>query len=81
MRELNRELFAATAAWLEPHVEAGAHPPAAARPDLRGPDRPGQEFSRHWLERRMRTSIAKAERALPEAAWNALRARESEGPR
>ncbi|HZN89214.1 MAG TPA: TetR/AcrR family transcriptional regulator [Thermoleophilaceae bacterium] len=71
--ELNRELFAATRAWLEPHVESGrirSLPLDLTYVILIGP---AQEFSRHWLERRLRTSMAEAERVLPEAAWNALR--------
>ena len=36
---------------------------------------PSQEFARHWLAGRMKSSIKNAERALGDAAWNALRAK------
>jgi AcrR family transcriptional regulator len=72
MRELNRELFRATAAWLEPHVAAGGVrrlPLDLTYAILAGP---AQEFSRHWLEGRMRSPAREAERALADAAWRAL---------
>jgi AcrR family transcriptional regulator len=72
MRELNRELFRATAAWLEPHVVAGRVrrlPLDLTYAILAGP---AQEFSRHWLEGRMRSPAREAERALADAAWRAL---------
>ena len=37
---------------------------------------PSQEFARHWLAGRTKSSITKAERTLGEAAWHALRAGE-----
>lgn len=72
MRELKRELFRATAAWLEPHVAAGGVrrlPLDLTYAILAGP---AQEFSRHWLEGRMRSPAREAERALADAAWRAL---------
>jgi AcrR family transcriptional regulator len=72
MRELNRELFRATAAWLEPHVTAGRVrrlPLDLTYAILAGP---AQEFSRHWLEGRMRSPAREAESALADAAWRAL---------
>jgi hypothetical protein len=33
---------------------------------------PAQEFSRHWLEGRMRSPARAAEGALADAAWRAL---------
>jgi AcrR family transcriptional regulator len=72
LRAVNRELFRATAAWLEPHVEAGRVrrlPLDLTYAILAGP---AQEFSRHWLEGRMRTPARDAERALADAAWRAL---------
>lgn len=79
LRELNRETFSAVNGWLAPHVEAGA-----VR-DLGNTDLyytvligPAQEYSRHWLEGRMRSSIAKAEEVLADAAWDALRTTKGE---
>ena len=40
---------------------------------------PSQEFARHWLKGRMKSSIKKAERTLGTAAWNALRGEEADG--
>jgi AcrR family transcriptional regulator len=72
LRELNRQLFRATAEWLEPHVEAGRVrrlPLDLTYAIMAGP---AQEFSRHWLEGRMRSPVGEAERALADAAWRAL---------
>jgi AcrR family transcriptional regulator len=72
VRDVNRELFRATAAWLEPHVEAGRVrrlPLDLTYAIMAGP---AQEFSRHWLEGRMRSSVREAERELANAAWRAL---------
>jgi AcrR family transcriptional regulator len=72
LRELNRELFRATAAWLEPHVAAGRVrrlPLDLTYAILAGP---AQEFSRNWLEGRMRSPAREAEHALADAAWRAL---------
>jgi AcrR family transcriptional regulator len=71
--ELNREVFSATANWLRPHVKAGRVrrlPLDLYYTLLIGPS---QEFARHWLQGRMRSSIRTAERALAQAAWAALR--------
>jgi AcrR family transcriptional regulator len=73
VRELNRQVFAATASWLEPHVESGRvrrMPLDLYYALLIGPS---QEFARHWLQGRMKTSIRQAEPVLAEAAWCALR--------
>jgi AcrR family transcriptional regulator len=66
---LNRELFAASASWVE---RAGLRPMPldVLHSVLVGP---AQEFCRHWLAGRMTTSIKAAERPLAEAAWRALR--------
>jgi AcrR family transcriptional regulator len=66
---MNREVFAAAASWLE---DRGLRPLArdVFYAVLIGP---AQEFCRHWLAGRTRTSIRTAERALAEAAWRALR--------
>jgi AcrR family transcriptional regulator len=75
LRRLNAEVFAATARWLRPQVEAGAIqeiPLDLYYAVLIGPS---QEFARHWLKGRMKSSIKNAERALGDAAWNALRAK------
>jgi AcrR family transcriptional regulator len=72
MRELNRERFRATAAWLEPHVAAGRVrrlPLDLTYAIMAGP---AQEFSRHWLAGRMRSPAREAERTLADAAWRAL---------
>jgi AcrR family transcriptional regulator len=75
LRELNAEVLRATGRWLRPHVEAGAIeriPLDLYYAVLIGPS---QEFARHWLKGRMKSSIRKAERVLGEAAWQALRAK------
>jgi AcrR family transcriptional regulator len=72
LRELNRDLFRATAAWLEPHVREGRVrrlPLDLTYAIMAGP---AQEFSRHWLDGRMRSPAREAERALADAAWRAL---------
>lgn len=72
VRELNRHLFEATAAWLRPHVAAGRLldlPLDLVATLLVGPS---QEFARHWLAGRTRTPIRRAERELAAAAWRAL---------
>jgi AcrR family transcriptional regulator len=72
VRELNRVAFSETAAWLETHVKAGRIrrlPTDLYYAILIGPS---QEFARHWLHGRMRSSIRQAERALAQAAWNAI---------
>jgi AcrR family transcriptional regulator len=69
LEEMNRELMTAVAEWL------------AGRGLRRMPRDvfyvvlfgPAQEFTRHWLEGRTRTSIETAERSLAEAAWRGLR--------
>jgi AcrR family transcriptional regulator len=73
LRDLNRETFAAVTEWLAPHVASGAVkdlPIDVFYTLLIGP---AQEFSRHWLEGRMRTSIARAEEILGDAAWDATK--------
>jgi len=75
LQELNRRTFAETGAWLAPHVTAGRIkklPNDLYYTLLIGP---AQEFSRHWLEGQMRSSIATAEQALADAAWASLRAK------
>jgi AcrR family transcriptional regulator len=72
--ELNRNALRATAAWVDREVAAGrmaALPIDIFYSVLVGP---AQEFCRHWLDGRMRTSIRAAERALSAAAWRALAA-------
>jgi AcrR family transcriptional regulator len=76
VRELNREVFAATEGWLRPRVAEGtivAMPLDLYYTVLIGPS---QEFARHWLAGRTKSSITKAERTLGTAAWHALRAGE-----
>jgi AcrR family transcriptional regulator len=72
LREMNREVLAATAAWLEPHVAAGRLrrlPLDLYYVILIGPS---QEFARHRLHGRMKSSMAQAERELGRAAWRSL---------
>src|SRR5919109_303876 len=64
IRDLNRELFRATAAWLEPYVAAGRVrrlPLDLTYAIMAGP---AQEFSRHWLGGRVR-SPARGARGAP----------------
>jgi AcrR family transcriptional regulator len=78
LEPLNRELFAATGAWVDAEVEAGRLrrlPRDLLYTVLIGP---AQEFSRLWLGGRTRTSMRSAERALAQAAWDALRNTEGE---
>jgi AcrR family transcriptional regulator len=72
VHELNRETFAATAAWLEPHMRAGRIrrlPLTLVYAVVLGPS---QELARHWLGGGVEISIRQAERALADAAWRAV---------
>jgi AcrR family transcriptional regulator len=72
--EVNRHGFRAMAEWVDREVRAGrlvAMPIDVLYSVLIGP---AQEFCRHWLEGRMRTSLRSAERSLAAAAWRALAA-------
>jgi AcrR family transcriptional regulator len=69
---VNRRGLEATAAFLEREVAAGnltEMPLDVFYAVLIGP---AQEFCRHWLQGRMRTSLRAAERSLSAAAWRAL---------
>jgi AcrR family transcriptional regulator len=73
MAQLNRRLFAEAGALLEPLFERGELrrvPLDVFNAVLIGPS---QEYCRHWLAGRTRTSIKQAERLLAQAAWDALR--------
>ena len=73
LRELNRGFFAEVGEWLEHQHEAGRLrrlPTDLLYAILIGPS---QEFSRHWLARRTKTSLTRASSELAEAAWQALR--------
>jgi AcrR family transcriptional regulator len=75
LADLNRETFARTAEWLRPHVRAGSIrrlPMDLYYAVLVGP---AQEFARHWLHGRMKSTIGQAERALADAAWDAVAVR------
>ena len=70
--ELNRRAFQATSEWLGRQVSAGrirAVPFELFYSVLIGP---AQEFSRHWLDGRIHTSMRTAERELAAAAWRSL---------
>jgi hypothetical protein len=72
LRELNRAMFAETAAWYGGHAEAGLVrelPFDLLYSIVLGP---AQEYARHWLAGRSRTSMKQAERTLADAAWGAL---------
>ncbi|HEU0024621.1 MAG TPA: TetR family transcriptional regulator [Thermoleophilaceae bacterium] len=75
LRELNAEMLMATARWLRPQVEAGTVEPIPLDLYYTVLIGPSQEFARHWLKGRMKSSIKKAERVLGDAAWAALRAK------
>ena len=73
--DLNRATFERTAGWLRPHVREGRIrrlPMDLYYAVLVGP---AQEFARHWLDGRMKSTIGQAERALAEAAWDAVAVR------
>jgi AcrR family transcriptional regulator len=75
VRELNRAFFGEVSGLLEPHYRMGELrrlPTDLFSSVLVGPS---QEFARHWLAGRTRTSIKTAERALADAAWRALQAK------
>jgi AcrR family transcriptional regulator len=75
LRALNRAFMDDVRAWLEPHVQAGRIrrlPFDLFASILIGPS---QEWARHWLAGRARSSPEAAQRALAEAAWQALEAR------
>ena len=73
LAQLNRRFWTEAGTLLEPHFESGALrrlPLDLFNSALIGPS---QEFARHWLAGRTKTSIKTAERELAEAAWRALR--------
>jgi hypothetical protein len=72
LRELNRALFAETADWYGRHSEAGLVrelPFDLLYSIVLGP---AQEYARHWLAGRSKSSMKQAERTLADAAWGAL---------
>ena len=70
---LNRELFGRMSEWFARQVDAGIMRPLPRDLLYATLIGPAQEFSRHWLEGRTRSSPRTAERALAQAAWDALR--------
>lgn len=72
IRGLNRRAFSATASWLDEEVAAGRIRPIPFDLFYAVLIGPAQEFCRHWLEGRLRTSMRTAERELAAAAWGAL---------
>jgi AcrR family transcriptional regulator len=72
IRELNRAVFAETADWYDAHARAGSVRPLAFDLIYSIVLGPAQEFARHWLAGRSRTSIKQAERPLADAAWGAV---------
>ena len=73
MRELNRAFLAEVTELLGPWLESAALkrlPLDVLDAVLLGPC---HEYTRHWLAGRTKTPIRTAERALAEAAWDALR--------
>ena len=73
LAQLNRRLWAEAGAIFEQYFDSGALrrlPLDLFNAVLIGPS---QEFARHWLAGRTKTSIKTAERELAEAAWLALR--------
>jgi AcrR family transcriptional regulator len=66
---MNRDVLTAAAEWFERHG-LRRMPDDVLYAVLIGP---AQEFCRHWLAGRTRSSIRSAERKLAEAAWRALR--------
>jgi AcrR family transcriptional regulator len=73
LRAMNREVLAATSGWLRAQVEAGRVRPLPMDLYYTILIGPAQEFTRHWLEGRVKSSIDRAERELAAAAWRALR--------
>jgi AcrR family transcriptional regulator len=73
LAQMNRRFFSEVTALLEPQFESGElrrMPADVFNSVLIGPS---QEFSRHWLAGRTRTSIKAAEGFLADAAWEAVR--------
>jgi AcrR family transcriptional regulator len=69
LRRRNRAFFAAVRRWFARHPELPDLPTDLLEPLLLGP---AQEFARHWLGGRAKTSPARAESVLAAAAWRAL---------
>jgi hypothetical protein len=69
LEEMNRGLLEAVSQWLRGHG-LRRMPRDVFFAVLFGP---AQEFTRHWLAGRTKTSMASAERTLAEAAWRGLR--------
>jgi AcrR family transcriptional regulator len=72
IRELNRHALRATAGWLDEQVAAGRIRPIPFDVFYAVLIGPAQEFCRHWLDGRLRTSMRTAEREFAAAAWGAL---------
>jgi AcrR family transcriptional regulator len=68
----NKVFLKSVAAWFRPHIEEGVlrdlHPELYTA-IIFGPC---QEFARHWLMGRMRTSVQEAAEKIGEAVWRAL---------
>ena len=71
---MNQRLFELVERWIAHWADAGEIqriPLTLFHAVVLGPS---QEFARHWLEKRTRTSIEEAEPVLADAAWKAVRA-------
>jgi AcrR family transcriptional regulator len=69
LRRRNRAFFAAVGEWFAGHPELPDLPPDLLEPLLLGP---AQEFTRHWLAGRVKTTPERAQAVLAAAAWHAL---------
>lgn len=80
IKPLNRELFGQMSEWFARHVEDGSLRPLPRDLLYATLIGPAQEFSRLWLEGGTQSSPRTAERALAQAAWDALRQPKGDRP-
>jgi AcrR family transcriptional regulator len=72
LRAANREVFGATGAWYGQHAAAGVVRELPFDLLYSVVIGPAQEYSRHWLAGRSKTSMKQAERLLADTAWSAV---------
>jgi AcrR family transcriptional regulator len=73
LREANRAFMAPLLKWIRAKADEGAMRPLSADLFHALVLGPAQEFARHWLAGRMKTSIDEAEPVLLDAIWASVR--------
>lgn len=78
LRESNAEFFGSVRDWWRPHQRYGMLQPMRIGITAALWLGPAQEFSRYWISRSEATMPKEAVRAFADAAWAALRGKESQ---